>query len=75
MCSFSFLLMAPQGSGGGGNLISTLIMFSVIAGIVYLFIRSSRKKQSNIKHVKRKEHNIKSIRRNDGDDNTKNKKI
>lgn len=68
----SFLLMAPQGGDGGGSLISTLIMFGIIVGIVYIFIRASRKKQPKIKRVKRKENNIKRIKRKDGDDNSEN---
>ncbi len=68
----SFLLMAPQGGGGGGSLISTLIMVGIIGGIVYIFIRASRKKQPNIKRVKRKYDNIKHIKRQDGDDITSN---
>ncbi len=54
MSLFSFLLMAPKDAGGSGSIISTLIMFGIIAGVVYLFNRSSRKKRPNIKRVKRK---------------------
>jgi|GEM_PF-6398079 len=50
----SFLLMSPQGEGGG-NLISTLILFGLIAGIVYLFFKKIKKKsQPKFKRVIRK---------------------
>lgn len=57
---FSFLLMAPppDGGQGGGGLISTILMFGLIGGIVYLIIRiTKRKKQPKIKRVKRKPDN------------------
>lgn len=52
---FRVLAMAPQGGEGGGNLISTLIMFGAIGAIIYLVIRAINKKNKpKIKKVKKK---------------------
>ena len=56
---FVFLLSgcAPQGDGqgGGGGIISTILFYSLIGGIVYFIVRvTKRKKQPKVKRVKRK---------------------
>lgn len=53
---YRVLSMAPQGGDGGGQLLSTLIMFGVIGGIIYIVIRAINKKNKpKIKKVKKKQ--------------------
>lgn len=49
---------SPDGQGGGGGIVSTILMFGLIGGIVYLIVRvAKRKKQPKVKRVKRKTDN------------------
>jgi len=54
LCTFVIFLMSPQGGEGGGGILSTIIFFSFIGGIVYLIVRLvKRKKGPKIKRIKR----------------------